>query len=84
MKTVLTGILLAVVFVLCGEEFALTKNGKAVSSIVLGKNATVVEKHAADELAKFLAKISNGEHAFFLFGGFTEYPCKSVKTHIVA
>ena len=61
MKTVLTGILLAVVFVLCGEEFALTKNGKAVSSIVLGKNATVVEKHAADELAKFLAKISNGE-----------------------
>ena len=61
MKTVLTGILLAVVFVLCGEEFALTENGKAVSSIVLGKNATVVEKHAADELAKFLAKISNGE-----------------------
>ena len=61
MKPFFTVCLIAAAFILHGTEFLLTKNGKAVSSIVLGKNATIVEKHAADELAKFLAKISNGE-----------------------
>ena len=61
MKGSLSVLLVCAAFILCGAEFALTKNGKAVSSIVLRKNATPVEQHAADELAKFLAKISAGE-----------------------
>ena len=61
MKGSLSVLLVCAAFILCGAEFPLMKNGKAVSCIVLQKNATPVEQHAADELAKFLAKISNGE-----------------------
>ncbi len=61
MKGSLSILLVCAAFILCGTEFALTKNGKAVSSIVLRKNATPVEQHAASELANFLAKISAGE-----------------------
>ena len=44
--------LLAGSSLLPAAEFALVRDGRAVSSIVLRKDATVVEKHAADELAK--------------------------------
>ena len=47
--------------VLCGAEMKLTENRKAVSSIILRKNAGKVEKHAAKELAEYLGKISGGE-----------------------
>ena len=46
---------------LCGAEFKLTDNGKAASSIILRKNASDIEKHAAKELSVFLGKISGGE-----------------------
>ena len=61
MKTIITSLLLCAALFLCGGEFALMKDGKAVSSIVLRQNATLVEQHAADELSRFLAKISGGE-----------------------
>ena len=48
-------------FALCGAEMKLTENRKAVSSIILRKNAGKVEKHAAKELAEYLGKISGGE-----------------------
>ncbi len=40
------------------QDYDLVKNGKPASCIVLAENAGVVEKHAAAELAAFLAKIS--------------------------
>ena len=62
MKYFVTLILLcAASFMLAGAEFKLTEKGKAVSCIVLRKDATVVEKHAAKELSKYLGKISGGE-----------------------
>ena len=42
-------------------DFPLMQNGKSVCTIVVKKGASPVEKHAAEELAKFLAKISKGE-----------------------
>ncbi|MBO4305273.1 MAG: DUF4838 domain-containing protein [Lentisphaeria bacterium] len=61
MKILSVVLLVCISSLLWGGEFFLMKDGKAVSSIVLEKNASVVEKHAADELSKFLAKISGGE-----------------------
>ncbi|MBO4305296.1 MAG: hypothetical protein J6A21_11985, partial [Lentisphaeria bacterium] len=56
------GILLfAASLTLSGAEFKLTDGGKAVSCIVVSKDAGVVQKHAAEELSKFLGKISGGE-----------------------
>ena len=62
MKYFVTLILLcAASFMLAGAEFKLTEKGKAVSSIVLRKDASVVEKQAAKELSKYLGRISGGE-----------------------
>ena len=42
-------------------SFKLTDNGKTVCSIVVAPNAGPAEKHAAEELAKYLALTSGGE-----------------------
>ncbi|MBO4305065.1 MAG: hypothetical protein J6A21_10805, partial [Lentisphaeria bacterium] len=42
-------------------DFTFVKDGKSCCTIVVKKDAHVVEKHAAEELSKFLGKISNGE-----------------------
>lgn len=42
------------------EVFALVKEGRPASCIVLSRNAGVVEKHAAGELSAYLGKISSG------------------------
>ncbi|MBP5182381.1 MAG: DUF4838 domain-containing protein [Lentisphaeria bacterium] len=42
-------------------DFTFVKDGKSCCTIVVKKDAHVVEKHAAAELSKFLGKISAGE-----------------------
>ncbi len=48
-------------FMLKGKEIYLMKDGKAVSAIVLNKNASDTEQHAAKELSLFLGKIADGK-----------------------
>ncbi len=40
------------------ESFVLAEGGAARCAIVLGTNATVIERHAADELAHFLGRVT--------------------------
>ena len=55
------------VFLLCWvactllADVVLMKDGMDVSSVIIGKNASAVEKYAAQELSHFLGKIANGK-----------------------
>ena len=44
-------------------EMALSRGGKALATIVVAPDATVVEKHAAAELASFLKQVTGAEFA---------------------
>ena len=45
-------------FSVWAKEYRLTDNGKIVSHVVISKKASATERHAAKELAVYLAKIS--------------------------
>ena len=53
--------LLLLPFLLCGKDVFLLKDGKAVSVIRTNKNASDLERHAANELSLFLGKLSGGD-----------------------
>ncbi len=61
-KILLTGILsAAALFMLQAEDFDLIRDGKAVSNIVVAKEAPAPVRFGASELSRFLRKISQGE-----------------------
>ncbi len=61
-KILFTGILMsAVFFMLQAEDFDLIRDGKAVSNIVVAKDAPAPVRFGASELGRFLRKISEGE-----------------------
>ena len=43
------------------SAFRLTKEGQAASVIVIGKDATSAERHAAEELARYVKAISGAD-----------------------
>lgn len=64
-----------------GNTLKLTENGKTLCSIVLAQNANPAEKHAADELAKYIALISGGKRPLIGTGvkkGFTPIYLKKI------
>ncbi|MBO4305064.1 MAG: DUF4838 domain-containing protein, partial [Lentisphaeria bacterium] len=60
-RTVVPVAILAMLSGTLFADFTFVKDGKSCCTIVVKKDAHVVEKHAAEELSKFLGKISNGE-----------------------
>lgn len=44
-----------------GKSFVLVEEGAPQSAVVLGKNASPVERHASEELRAYLKKVSGAE-----------------------
>ncbi|MCG2661675.1 MAG: DUF4838 domain-containing protein [Kiritimatiellae bacterium] len=61
LKTIV--VLLPFVMLACGcaVKHPLVKNGKSVSTVVLGADATAIERHASQELRLYLKKVSGAE-----------------------
>ncbi len=63
LKLGLTGLILVAMPSVWAADYNLVKDGKAASCIVLPDNAGPAEKHAADELALFLEKVTGARIA---------------------
>lgn len=66
-----TSLLLFTAAPLLAETFTAVRNGSATSTIIIGRNSTYIEKHAATELQKYLSNISSSRITILTEGGYS-------------